>query len=252
MPKVELIYDSTCPNKDKARANLMKALSLAGAAPSWTEWERGDPGSPDHVRRYGSPTILVNGEDVAGEAPGDGAATCRMYIDSEGRRDVVPSVDVIVTALLRESVETSGGVANAKHKKSIGGAFSVLPAIGVALAPKLTCPACWPAYAWLLGVFGIGFVNYTPYLAPLMALFLTLAVAPLAYHAKSRRGYGPFALGLAASAAAMTGKFWLGSEPVMYAGFGLLVAAFAWNSWPVKTADDNAPCPACVGEGEAG
>lgn len=243
MPNVELVYDPTCPNRKKARANLLKAFSRANVVPSWTEWERSDPKAPDYVGKYGSPTILVNGEDAAGEAPGDGAATCRIYMDGEGRRDVVPSVDVIASALTKAGVRSSGGAS---------GALSVLPAIGVALLPKLTCPACWPAYAWLLGVFSISFVNYTPYLTPIMALFLALAVAPLAWRAKSRRGYRPFALGLASSVIAMIGKFWLGSAPVMYAGFGLLVAAFMWNAWPVKTADDEAPCPACVRDNREG
>ena len=122
--------------------------------------------------------------------------------------------------------------------------LSALPAIGVALLPKLTCPACWPAYAWILGLFGIGFVNYTPYLAPLMAFFLTLAVAPMAFRAKSRRGYGPFAVGLAAAVVVMGGKFWFDSDYAMNGGLGLLVAALLWNMWPMKKPS----CPACARE----
>jgi len=252
MPRVELIYDSTCPNREKARAALMRAFSETGMAPSWTEWERSGSESPDYASKYGSPTILVDGEDVAGQSPGDGAATCRIYMDSDGRRDVVPPVDIIVSAFLKVDSGISGSLKSDKSERSIGGGISVLPAIGVTLLPKLTCPACWPAYAWFLGIFGISFVNYTPYLAPLMAFFLTLAVASLAFQAKNRRGYGPFALGLAASMIVMVSRFWLGSEPVMYAGFVLLVSAFIWNAWPIRQIDNNAPCPACAREGEAG
>jgi len=207
---------------------------------------RSNPESPDYVRKYGSPTILVDGEDVAGEAPGDGAASCRMYMDNNGRRDVVPSVDVIVSALLRENEKATSGVKIGKSEGSIGGGVYILPAIGVALLPKLTCAACWPACAWLLGVLGIGFVNYTPYLAPLLAFFLTLAVAPLAFQVRKRRGYGPFALGLTAAVAVIADRLWLGSDMAMYGGLGLLVAASIWNTWP-KRVSENAPCPACPG-----
>ena len=41
---------------------------------------------------------------------------------------------------------------------------ALLPAIGAALLPKLTCPACWPAYAAVLSALGVSFVDYTPYL----------------------------------------------------------------------------------------
>ena len=79
--------------------------------------------------------------------------------------------------------------------------IAILSAIGLALLPKLTCPACWPAYAGLLSSFGIGFFNYTSYLLPITFVFLIVAVAALIYRAKARRGYGPFVLGLLASIA---------------------------------------------------
>lgn len=247
MPKVYLVYDSTCPNKDKARTNLAQAFSRTGISPSWEEWERSDPESPDHVRRYGSPAILVNGEDVAGESPGDGAASCRIYTDNNGRRDVVPSVDVIVSALLKEEPKTPGAAGGGRSKGPMGGVLTALPAVSAALLPKLTCPACWPAYAWLLGILGIGFVNYTPYLAPLMVFFLTLAVGPLVFHAQNGRGYGPFALGLTASVLTLAGKFIFHSDLVMYGGISMLVIASLWKAWPVKKAgSDEQTCPACV------
>jgi len=137
------------------------------------------------------------------------------------------------------------GVSN--KKGMAGQSLSMAPAIGVALAPKLTCPACWPAYAWLLGVFGVEFINYTPYLAPLMALFLALAIAPMVFQAKSRRSYGPLALGLTAVVVTMAGKFWFNSDLAMYGGLALLVTASIWNMWP-KSVYKSPHCPACVRE----
>ena len=51
--------------------------------------------------RYGSPTILIDGRDVAGLAPGDEQPSCRIYDNGAGALDVVPSVERIADALRR-------------------------------------------------------------------------------------------------------------------------------------------------------
>jgi len=98
--KVELIFDSDCPNVNEARSQLQLAHKQAGVAPSWIEWNRGDEKSPAYVKKYGSPTILVNGQDVAGAIESDGADCCRLYLDDEGKFKGVPSVEVIVKAFV--------------------------------------------------------------------------------------------------------------------------------------------------------
>ena len=103
---VELIYDQACPNVDKARRVLGEAFAKVGIASSWAEWDRENPESPAHARSFGSPTILVNGKDVAGERPGDGANCCRLYSDGEKGISGVPSADDITTALA--TVGTAG------------------------------------------------------------------------------------------------------------------------------------------------
>ncbi len=62
---VELVYDAGCPHLGQARSVLSRALQEAGAPAVWTEWCADDPACPESRRRLGSPTILVNGEDVA-------------------------------------------------------------------------------------------------------------------------------------------------------------------------------------------
>lgn len=120
---------------------------------------------------------------------------------------------------------------------------ALLPTVGVALLPKLTCPACWPAYAGLLSSLGIGFVDYTPYLVPFTLAFLAISLGTLVYRAKSRHGYGPLALGLVAGAVLMIGKFVYDSDAAMYIGLAILVVASLWNTWP-KSQQPN--CPACA------
>src|SRR3990172_5902815 len=53
--KVELVYDTDCPNVPQARARLIMAFAAAKLAPRWQEWSRSGERSPEYVRRYGSP-----------------------------------------------------------------------------------------------------------------------------------------------------------------------------------------------------
>lgn len=87
-PRVELIHDADCPNTGRARAALRQAFAASGLVPAWTEWDRADPRCPVYARGYGSPTILVNGRDVVGDGPGEGAPSCRLYADHAGAPDV--------------------------------------------------------------------------------------------------------------------------------------------------------------------
>ena len=119
-----------------------------------------------------------------------------------------------------------------------------MPGIGVALLPKLLCPMCWPLYAGIVSSVGLGFLVGTAYLLPITSAFLTLTVAVLGFRARQRRGFGPFLIGLVASGAVLTGKFYLESNPLMYAGVGLLMIGSLWNGWPHKT--NTAVCPSCT------
>jgi hypothetical protein len=62
----------------------------------WTEWSTGDAGCPAHARNLGSPTVLVNGEDVApGPHPWaprvrDEGPRCRMYRDGDSIVPIPP------------------------------------------------------------------------------------------------------------------------------------------------------------------
>jgi hypothetical protein len=102
---VELIYDPECPNVGKAREVLSRALQEVGAPAVWTEWNTGDAACPETHRGYGSPTVLVNGKDVA---PGPHpwarredwtGPRCRVYVD--GNKMIgAPPIAQIVSALL--------------------------------------------------------------------------------------------------------------------------------------------------------
>jgi len=235
--RVELVYEGSCPNIAAARTQLLRAFAAAGLAPRWQEWELHSGDAPERVRGYGSPTILVDGRDVSGLPAGE-ADCCRVYAREDGRYQGVPSQADIVHAL-------RGALCSPDLPKApwrLNGAL--LPAVGAAFLPKLACPACWPAYTGLLGAMGVGFVDYTPYLLPLTAGFLLIALAALGYRARGRRGYVPLLLGLVASAAIVIDRFQYESDIALYAGLALLIGASLWNTWP-RAPTAGSPCPAC-------
>jgi mercuric ion transport protein len=224
--KVELIYDRDCPNVADARRNLMRAMQVVGAPVRWTEWERSSPDSCEYVRGFGSPTVLIDGVDMAGDSPGR-SPCCRIYqASSGGRRSGVPPVEMIAAGLRR------AGAAGARPCESAGGLRSsvlALPAILVSLLPTLGCPLCWPGYAALLSSLGLGLLASSAYLFPIVAVLLAVAVGALAYGAGRRRRYGAFALSVTATAIILTGKFGFGSTAAAYVGVALLVTASLLN-----------------------
>lgn len=235
---VELVYDDACPNVAEARAQLLRAFVAAGQQPRWAEHRIGDPALPAHARGHGSPTILVDGRDVSAAAPSS-AATCRLYRDVSGAIARVPSVFEIAEALAGAPSPVA-----ARSPKRWKSSLAVLPAIGAALLPKVACPACWPAYGGILSILGLGFLLDATWLLPATATFLAVALAALAFRARTRRGYLPLCVGSVGAVVVLAGKFVFDREAAMYAGIGLLVAASIWNSWPRP---QRPSCSACAG-----
>jgi hypothetical protein len=228
MPRVELIYDADCPNVEAVRAQLVRAFGAGGVLPRWQEWERSRWGTPDYARSFGSPTVLVDGRDVAASPSAD-AACCRLYRDARGRVAYVPAFEDLTRVLIRLG-------ASASEEQGIrgrwSGAIAALPTVGFALLPKLTCAACWPAYA--ASALGLGFIDYTPYLLPLTALLMLMTLLFMMPRVLRGHGYGPLALAILASGLVLVGKFHLDSSPMLYGGLALLFSASLWNVWPKR------------------
>ena len=74
---IELVYFEGCPNAQQARENLRSALESVGEPPRWDEWDLASETTPERYRRHGSPTVLVDGEDVTGDGAEAGAMACR-------------------------------------------------------------------------------------------------------------------------------------------------------------------------------
>jgi len=89
--RVELVYFEGCPNALKARDNIKSALEVAGRDVEWSEWDLEAESTPDRYRQHGSPTVLIDGQDVTGDGHGAIAMACRS--------DGAPSVPLIVEKL---------------------------------------------------------------------------------------------------------------------------------------------------------
>jgi len=240
MPTVDLIYDRDCPHAAQTRAHLRAAFTEVGLPQRWLEWDRGEAATPLELRRYGSPTILVNGRDVAGRIePTSADSNCRLYGTPSGGLAGVPSIGLIAAALRsyhrRPMVTPRSGW---RHS------LATLPGIGAALLPVGACPACIAAYAGVFSALGLGALLQTRYVLPLTGLGLLIALVALGLGAKGRRGLGPFLLGVLGAALVISGKFVLDLEPAWYGGISLLVVASVWNAWP--KAQRAGRCSACV------
>jgi hypothetical protein len=90
-PSVDVVFFHGCPNVHRARENLRIALGQLGRAAVWSEWDVMSGSTPERFRRYGSPTVLVDGRDVTGDDLGAAAPACRA--------DGAPSAEMILRSL---------------------------------------------------------------------------------------------------------------------------------------------------------
>ena len=236
--KVELIYDADCPNVEQARSVLTRAFTATGIHAQWQEWDRHASGSPDYVKSFGSPTILIDGHDATPSDPVAGSGSCRIYTDGSGRSSGVPPLDVIRDAL-------KNAMQNRPPKSYRWPAlFASLPTVGVAFLPKLLCPLCFPVYAAILSALGLEFVDYTPYLLPLTVAFLTISLGVLVMQTRNTGRTAPLLLGVAASAIVVIGKFHFDLDWLTTSGVVLLIVSILLGNR--SRPSSAASCPACV------
>jgi len=100
-----LIYDPGCPNVDQTREVLAVACRDAEIPAVWTEWSTDDSGCPPYALSFGSPTVLVNGEDVAPGphpwAPRDPGDSPRTRVYRHGSAIVsAPPLERVAQAIL--------------------------------------------------------------------------------------------------------------------------------------------------------
>jgi hypothetical protein len=244
VPTIDLIIAADCPNVSQARANLSAACSAAGVVPRWLEWEVADAVTPEEFRGFGSPTILVDGRDV--DASGEEAAAaghCRVYRGPAGLTGVPPIP--LIAAALRRSAPPQAPSAPLRRGGLQG--IAVLPSLGLAMVPVGLCPVCFAGYVGVFGALGLGFLLDARVLLPVTLLAFAIALAALAWRARSRHGLRPVLLGGAGAALVTVGQFVLGAPTAVWLGATALAAAAVWNAWPVP---GGTRCADCVPAGQ--
>jgi hypothetical protein len=71
--QIDFVFFEGCPRAATARGRLRAALAGVGQPPTWTEWDSESPSTPDRLRGFASPTILIDGVDVEGKTPMSGS-----------------------------------------------------------------------------------------------------------------------------------------------------------------------------------
>ena len=83
--KIEVLYVAECPSHPAAVRMVKDVLAAEGVATEVHEVLVRDEGMASELKFLGSPTIRVNGRDVAGETrkPQSFALSCRLYPGSK-------------------------------------------------------------------------------------------------------------------------------------------------------------------------
>jgi hypothetical protein len=100
-PRVEFLWWSGCPSWERGLAELRGAMEEAGLDPASIEMRQIET-EDDAARESfpGSPTIRVDGADVAEGAPSaDSPLTCRVYRRRDGRPSPLPDPEDVRAAL---------------------------------------------------------------------------------------------------------------------------------------------------------
>jgi hypothetical protein len=99
--KVEVLYVAECPSHPAAVKSVKDILAAEGVAAEIHEVLIRDQGMASELRFCGSPTIRINGRDVAGEfqRTQSFALSCRLY--PESKQVGLPSADMIRRAVLQ-------------------------------------------------------------------------------------------------------------------------------------------------------
>lgn len=96
--KIELLHIAECPSWSSCLKNIRHALIDLDDDSKVNVYLLDASDKEGFSRFHGSPTILVDGQDIFPIDDYDGALSCRVYSTPEGRRGM-PSVDQIVEKL---------------------------------------------------------------------------------------------------------------------------------------------------------
>ena len=105
MLKVEFLYWADCPSHERALALLREVMAEEQIQASVEIIEVKTEDEAEQYKFYGSPTIRIEGEDIAPltEFNAQPSLTCRAYRRADGRISPLPPRELIVAAFRRAS-----------------------------------------------------------------------------------------------------------------------------------------------------
>jgi hypothetical protein len=100
MPKVEFLYWADCPSHERALALLQEVMTAEQIEAPIAIVEVKTEADAQHYQFYGSPTIRINGADIAPltEYSIQPSLTCRAYRRADGRISPLPPRELMVAA----------------------------------------------------------------------------------------------------------------------------------------------------------
>ena len=103
--KIQLITFSGCPHASAASTTLEGVLASLGIRERVEAVDTLSPATSETLRHWGSPTILLDGEDIAGASFPTGPG-CRLYRDADGRMQGWPP-ETLLLAVFRRAMSGS-------------------------------------------------------------------------------------------------------------------------------------------------
>ncbi|NOX62296.1 MAG: DUF2703 domain-containing protein [Chloroflexi bacterium] len=98
--KIQFLYYEDCPSHEQALQRLQRVMAEEGVDEPIEVIKVETEEQARKWRFIGSPTILLNGEDIVPPPPAaQPALTCRVYQWPDGRISPLPSPDMIREAL---------------------------------------------------------------------------------------------------------------------------------------------------------
>lgn len=109
--------------------------------------------------------------------------------------------------------------------------LALFPGALLPLLPSTTCPACLTAFAGVVSAMGLGFLIHERVLAPLIALFLAINIASVAWSTRTHGHRWPLLATLMGSAAVVASRLIWHLHFLLYGGVALLIGASLFNLW---------------------
>jgi arsenate reductase len=95
--RTELLVTADCPNAEKTESLVKRTVERLLPDAAFTRIVVSSSAEAEELAFPGSPTVRINGEDLAGPDPGPPAYACRMYDDGHG----VPPEWLLEVGILR-------------------------------------------------------------------------------------------------------------------------------------------------------